>query len=112
MHEMGIEVVAIQEGEAGGIDLSRLLRVLGQRGITSVLVEGGAGVITSLLRLNLADRLVVFVAPRIMGRGVEAVGELNIKEVSHALSLSFTRIHRLGPDFIVEARVNPPSQDG
>lgn len=93
------------EDKAGEVDLRHLLRILGQRGISSVLVEGGARVITSLLRQNLVDKLVIAVAPKIMGKGIEAVGELNVGEVSQTLKLSFRKIYRMGEDLVIEARV-------
>jgi len=105
LRRMGIEVLIVPEDEQGGVDLRHLLGMLGQRGISSVLVEGGAEAITSLLRLNLADRLVVIVAPKLMGKGIEAVGELNITDVSQTLKLSFSRTYRMGEDLIIEARV-------
>jgi diaminohydroxyphosphoribosylaminopyrimidine deaminase/5-amino-6-(5-phosphoribosylamino)uracil reductase len=106
LRQMGAEVLISREDEHGEVDLGHLLEMLGQRGISSVLVEGGAEVITSLLRLNLVDRLVVIVAPMIMGKGIEAVGELNISDVSQTLKLSFGQIYRRGGDLIIEARVN------
>jgi len=107
LREMGIEVLVSEENEAGEVDLRHLLELLGERKTSSVLVEGGAGVITSLLRQNLADKIIVAVAPKIMGKGIEAVGELNIREVSQALKLSFGKIYRLGEDLVIEARLNP-----
>jgi diaminohydroxyphosphoribosylaminopyrimidine deaminase/5-amino-6-(5-phosphoribosylamino)uracil reductase len=105
LRRMKIEVLAIPEDERGKVDLKHLLEILGQRGISSVLVEGGAETITSLLRLNLVDRLVVIIAPKIMGKGIEAVGELNITDVSQTLKLSFQKVRRMGEDVIIEARV-------
>lgn len=105
LRRMGIEVLTIPEDERGFIDLPRLLEALGQKGISSILVEGGAETITSLLRQKLADRLVVFTAPRIMGRGIEAVGELDIKDVDSALKLTFKKVYRSGEDVVIEARV-------
>ena len=109
LREMGIEVLVIKEDKAGEVDLRHLLSILGERGISSVLVEGGAGVITSLLRRNLVDKVVIAIAPKMMGKGIEAVGELNIREVSQALKLSFRKIYRMGEDLVIEARVNPHS---
>ena len=106
LREMGTEILVTDEDEAGQVDLGQLLQMLGQRGITSVLVEGGAAVITSLLRLKLVDRLVIITAPGIMGKGVEAVGELNISDVNQTLKLTFDRVSRRGEDLIIEARVN------
>ena len=105
LRSMGIEVLEIPEDERGAVDLQQLFPMLGQRGISSVLVEGGAGVATSLLRLGLADRLVIIIAPRIMGKGIEAVGELGVADVSQALKLSFKKTYRVGKDLVIEARV-------
>jgi len=108
LRETGIEVLVIKEDEMGEVDLRHFLNVLGERGISSVLVEGGAKVITSLLRQNLADKVILAIAPKIIGKGIEAVGELNIREVSQALKLSFRKIYRVGEDLVIEARVNSP----
>jgi diaminohydroxyphosphoribosylaminopyrimidine deaminase/5-amino-6-(5-phosphoribosylamino)uracil reductase len=108
--ESGIEVLITPADQSGEIDLKNLLSLLGERNISSVLVEGGAGIITSLLRQNLADKIVIAMAPKIMGKGIEVVGELNIREVNQAIKLSFSKIYRAGEDLVIEARVNhPPS---
>ena len=103
--EVGIEVLVIPADTQGDVDLRQLLKTLGEYNISSILVEGGAETITSFIRLSLADRLVVFTAPRIMGRGVEAVGELEITEVERAIKLNFERIYRNGDDVVIEAKV-------
>ena len=103
--ESGIELLTVSADDSNQVDIRQLLKVLGQRQISSVLVEGGGEIITSFLRLGLADRLVVFTAPRIMGRGVEAVGELEIKDVAGALKLTFERVYRSAEDVVIEARV-------
>jgi len=58
---------------AGQVDLHALLRTLRGRGIGSIMVEGGAGVISAFLRLQLVDALVLTIAPRFIG-GLQAVG--------------------------------------
>lgn len=103
LRELGIEVLEVQP--EGGIDLKILLRELSRRGISSLLVEGGARVITSFLRQRLADKLVVAVAPKILGRGTDAVGELDIADISKAIPLKFQRITRAGQDIVIEARI-------
>ena len=47
----------------------------------------------------------VFIAPRILGKGTDSVGELNITDISKAVKLSFTRVYRSGEDIVVEARM-------
>ncbi len=102
---MGIEVLKVPADTHDDVDLRQLLKILGERNVSSILVEGGAETITSFLRLGLVDRLVVFTAPRIMGRGVEAVGELDIKDVAGALKLTFEKVYRSAEDVVIEARV-------
>ena len=63
----GAEVWTLPSDRAGRVRLSELLRRLGRRGITSLLVEGGAEVHGEFLSAGLADAVAVFVAPRILG---------------------------------------------
>ena len=105
LRERGIEVIFVATDLQGGVDIARLLAVLGERDITSILVEGGSRVITSFIRRNLVDRLVAIIAPKILGRGLESIGDLNIENINQALSLSFDKTYRLGDDFVVEANI-------
>ena len=59
-----------------GVDLQATLRLLRARGVRSLLVEGGGAVITSFLRQRLVNRLIVGIAPTILGAGTDAVGDL------------------------------------
>ena len=106
LREMGIEILVIQPDEFGEIDLKHLLRALGERNIASLLVEGGAKVITSFLQQKLADKVIVAIAPRVLGKGIDAVGELNIARLSQDLKLTFQKISRAGEDVVIEARVD------
>jgi riboflavin biosynthesis pyrimidine reductase len=81
---------------------------LGQRKISSVLAEGGSKVITSLLQAGCADRVVAIVAPKIIGMGLNTVGELNIISMEKALGLAFKKISRSGDDIILDGRITRP----
>ncbi len=85
------------------VDLPQLLRELGKRQIASVLVEGGSAIITSFLQEKLADRLVIIVAPKILGRGIEAVADLGNKTMEQALRIRFRKVCRRGGDIIIDA---------
>jgi diaminohydroxyphosphoribosylaminopyrimidine deaminase/5-amino-6-(5-phosphoribosylamino)uracil reductase len=102
---MGIEVATIPEDADGRVDLHALLEMLGQRDITSVLVEGGSAIITSFLREGLVDRVVAIVTSKILGAGINSVGELNIREVDKAIKLDFEKVYRSGADVVVEGRL-------
>jgi diaminohydroxyphosphoribosylaminopyrimidine deaminase/5-amino-6-(5-phosphoribosylamino)uracil reductase len=105
LRELGVEILEVQPDESGEINLKQLLQELGQRDISSLLVEGGGKIITSFLRQKLADRVVVAVAPRILGKGIAAVGDLDIVQLRQALKLTFQKISRAGEDIVIEASV-------
>jgi riboflavin-specific deaminase-like protein len=102
----GAEVLAVGQDATGRVDLAALLERLRAREIRSVMVEGGGTVITSALRDRLVDRLVVCIAPKLVGEGVDAVNDLNILKMSDALTLTDTRFERLGDDLIFEGRLS------
>ena len=102
---LGLEVLIVPPDANGQVDLKALLKTLGERDVSSLLVEGGAETITSFLRLGLADKVLAIIAPKIMGKGTETIGELNITDMSQVLKLSFTRVYRSGADIVVEGRI-------
>lgn len=106
LERLGAEVLKLEPAaDRGGVDVRKVLQNLGGRGISSVLVEGGAATVTSLLAARLVDRLVIAVAPKIIGRGTEAIGELGIEDLKDALTFSSFKTRRLGPDIIIDARL-------
>jgi diaminohydroxyphosphoribosylaminopyrimidine deaminase/5-amino-6-(5-phosphoribosylamino)uracil reductase len=64
----GAEIARLPQGD-GGLDLDAWRRDLSGKGITSVLVEGGARIATSMMKAGIPDRLVLFHAPMIAGAG-------------------------------------------
>lgn len=104
LRERGIETLSVERTADGSLDLQRLLTALGQRQISSVLVEGGTKIITSFVREGLFDRMIVITAPKIAGRGIEAVGDLGIERMDEAIALRVERIFRKGEDVIMYLR--------
>src|SRR4051794_1639627 len=100
----GIAVRVVAQGP-GGVDLTAALADLRGTGIRSLLVEGGAQVITSFLRAGLVDRLIVAIAPTIVGSGTEAVGDLDCARVADGLRLTRRSVHPVGDDLLVAADV-------
>jgi 5-amino-6-(5-phosphoribosylamino)uracil reductase/diaminohydroxyphosphoribosylaminopyrimidine deaminase/5-amino-6-(5-phosphoribosylamino)uracil reductase len=99
----GAEVLISARDEDGRVDLGEVVRMLSGRGVDSLLVEGGAGVITSMLRASLCDRLAVCISPRIIGKGIEAVGDLGITQLRDGLSFTNMTVSRCGEDFVLDA---------
>jgi diaminohydroxyphosphoribosylaminopyrimidine deaminase/5-amino-6-(5-phosphoribosylamino)uracil reductase len=105
LENMGIEVMEVAADNEGRVDLEDLLFKMGTRGIYSILVEGGSRIITSMLSKSLADKIVVVVSPKILGKGIEAVGNLGISEIGHSVKLSPIKVYKKGVDLIVEAEI-------
>jgi GTP cyclohydrolase II len=100
----GAGVRVVQAGP-WGVDIAATLALLRESGVRSLLVEGGAEVITSFLRARVVDRVVVGIAPTILGAGKEAVGDLEIARVAEGLHLTRRSIHSLGADLVLAADV-------
>jgi GTP cyclohydrolase II len=96
---LGACIRVLPEGPAG-VDLPTALRLLRELGVLMLLVEGGARVITSLLTARLVDRLIVGTAPKIIGAGTEAVGNLGIGQVMQGISLRNRCMHVTADDII------------
>ncbi|MFL5757993.1 MAG: RibD family protein, partial [Chloroflexota bacterium] len=105
-----VEVLVLPSTDDGHVDLGALLDELGSRGIASVLVEGGAGVITSMLRERRVRRLVVSIAPLVLGSGIEAVGDLDIMRLRDALAFRHASFSQLGADVIFDGQLEPRSE--
>jgi diaminohydroxyphosphoribosylaminopyrimidine deaminase/5-amino-6-(5-phosphoribosylamino)uracil reductase len=105
LRDRGIEVMTVATDLQGGVDIARLMAMLGARDIASVLVEGGSRVFTSFLRKGLVDRLVAIIAPKILGTGLGTIGDLNLQNINQALKLTFEKTYRMGDDIVVESRV-------
>jgi diaminohydroxyphosphoribosylaminopyrimidine deaminase/5-amino-6-(5-phosphoribosylamino)uracil reductase len=82
------------------------LAALGARRITSLLVEGGAGLAAGLLREGLVDAIALFVAPLLLGGdGRALLGELGVGALADAPRLLDLRSRPVGPDVLLEAEL-------
>lgn len=102
---MGIETLLIEEDSNHRVSLKELLSTLGKQGVSSVLVEGGATIITSLLKEHLSDRVIIVTAPKILGKGIEAVGDLEIRNLENCLKFSRWRIFTKDSDIIIDGTI-------
>jgi 3,4-dihydroxy 2-butanone 4-phosphate synthase/GTP cyclohydrolase II len=97
---MGVMVREVAGGPEG-LRIEDVLRLLRSLGIASLLVEGGGRVITSMLQAGAVDRVVVSVAPTIIGAGVDAVGPLGISRVSEGIRLVNRAVYLAGNDVLL-----------
>lgn len=100
----GIKVITVKADKKGQVDLKKLFDILAAKQISSILIEGGSHIITSVLKDNLANRIVTVIAPKIIGKGIEAVGDLNIRNLDSAKRLSLKKVFRYEDDIIIDSR--------
>jgi GTP cyclohydrolase II len=107
LRRRGVKVEVVPSAP-DGIDLAAGLERLLSLGIRCLLVEGGSRVLTSALRARLADRVVVAVAPVLLGAGTDAVGDLGAGLVSDGVALVDRSVHQVGPDLLVAGDLHWP----
>ncbi len=71
--DMGVELIDVRTNKHGFISLSQLMKKLGKRSISSVLVEGGAAIFSSFLRERITDEIILICAPVLFGEGVDTL---------------------------------------
>ncbi|MCX5725178.1 MAG: bifunctional diaminohydroxyphosphoribosylaminopyrimidine deaminase/5-amino-6-(5-phosphoribosylamino)uracil reductase RibD [Nitrospirae bacterium] len=99
----GVEVVSLS-AKNGQVPLRALMTLLGKRGITSVLIEGGSTVNAAALRAKLVNRVLLYLAPTLMG-GQDAksvIGGRSPKQLAQAIRLRDVTVRRVGGDLVVE----------
>lgn len=103
-----VDVIVVDKDEKDKVDIEKLLDILGQQNICSILVEGGATLSGSFVAKKLVDKVYFFIAPKIIG-GKEAktpvagTGILNLQE---ALALKDIQIEKLEEDILIIGRVD------
>lgn len=79
----------------GHVDLRQAFKLLAQKGITSILVEGGQQLSSALIRQGLVDKLELFIAPKLLGAGTRSVLNLGINkmtEIAYLKDISWTPV--------------------
>ena len=103
----GIEIVPLPQHTGRHLDLAPLLRHLATtHDATNVLVEGGAGLTGSLIQQGLADQLLVFVAPKLLGDGqaLDPAHGIRCDTIAQATALSLHHVERVGDDVLLDYR--------
>jgi diaminohydroxyphosphoribosylaminopyrimidine deaminase / 5-amino-6-(5-phosphoribosylamino)uracil reductase len=106
----GIETAAVRRGEDAGLDPGEVARMLGARGVQTVLLEGGPRVAGAWWAAGLIDRVMAFVCPQIMlGRENRApflgAGPVSMSEATRLRELEVLSI---GPDLLISGYVGEP----
>lgn len=99
----GIQVISIPDNQ-GRVDLKKLMEYLGEQGIDSILLEGGAELNDNALRAGIVQEVKVFLGPKIFG-GANAkspVEGMGIESVGQAANMKLKDISKIGDDVLLE----------
>ena len=105
LEKAGAEAITVPEAH-GKVCFERLMEILGEREITSVLIEGGGEINASAVAAGVVDKVMCFIAPKLIG-GRNAPGPIggegiaNLSEASHLQRVHITSIPD-SDDFLIE----------
>jgi diaminohydroxyphosphoribosylaminopyrimidine deaminase / 5-amino-6-(5-phosphoribosylamino)uracil reductase len=101
----GVTLIDVDPDSERRIDLAAALAALGERGVTRLLIEGGARLAAALLRVRLVDRLAWFHAPLLIGGdGTSAVAALGLDRLVDAPGFERLSVARVGDDMLTTFR--------
>jgi diaminohydroxyphosphoribosylaminopyrimidine deaminase/5-amino-6-(5-phosphoribosylamino)uracil reductase len=105
LEAQGAQVICLPN-PSGKVDLAAMLKDLGQKQINEVHVEAGHKLNGSLLREGLADELLTYLAPKLMGQGRGMTNLGPFSTLSDVVALSFHEVAQIGPDLRILARLS------
>ena len=111
LRSMGAEVIAAGRRQ---VDLTQLMKLLGERRIDSVLVEGGGQIHGSLNDLGLAHKIYAYIGNKIIG-GVDSPGPVKGKGALRMIETSAVndmKVQMLDEDVLIEAWINTEKMEG
>ena len=102
--------VALLPGAPGGVDLPAVLADLAARGINELHVEAGATLNAALLQAGLVDELLLYLAPKLLGQGLDIAPFGPLATLADAPAFDFTQVERIGADLRILARARASAQ--
>ncbi len=98
----GIKIYHLDHRQKKFVDLNNVLDILAHEKITSILVEGGGEIFTSFIKQRLFDKISFFIAPMMIGAGIQSIGDLGIASLGDAIKLKNVQIEILDQQAIIE----------
>ena len=107
--DRGVQVVTV-EAAATGVELRQMLAGLGQRGVQSLLLEGGATLNHAMLHAGLVDQVMFFLAPKLIGgQGRGLFSGPGVARLADAFPLRGLRSRMVDGDILIEGELGPCS---
>ncbi|MEM6992087.1 MAG: bifunctional diaminohydroxyphosphoribosylaminopyrimidine deaminase/5-amino-6-(5-phosphoribosylamino)uracil reductase RibD [Myxococcota bacterium] len=108
LHRAGVTLLETPADETGGSDVGAAMAALGERGLRSILVEGGGRLHGAFMAANAWQRWLLYQAPRILGDGIPVVGGVSWGTVRATPPVYVESRKVLGPDQLVVLRPGVP----
>lgn len=91
-----------------------ILHDLGERDVTSAIIEGGGGLFATAFQEQAIDRVKIFVAPKIFGgeQATTPVEGPGVPDVERAITFKDVKTRTVGDDVVIEGNVNYPEETG
>lgn len=105
IENLGAKIWVVKANSEKRVHLPALWKKLGKEGIAAVLVEGGSRIATAVLKNKLADKIQIFLAPKILGDGLPAIDNLGINSLTRAILLNNLETRKLDGDVLITARL-------
>jgi diaminohydroxyphosphoribosylaminopyrimidine deaminase/5-amino-6-(5-phosphoribosylamino)uracil reductase len=93
-----VTAAEVGAGPDGRVDLAAMLTGLHARGVRAAMLEGGPTLAGAFLGAGLVDRIVGYVAPKVLGAGPSALAGTGVTTIDQAIELEITDVRRVGPD--------------
>ncbi len=100
--------IVLRPGSHDKVDLAAVLADLAERGVNELHVEAGQKLNGSLVREQLVDELLVYLAPKLLGTGQEMAAFGPLDSLEHAVPLTFHDVATIGDDLRILARLRQP----
>ena len=104
LEDVGARVILVDTIKKNFLDLDDMLLKLGELSITSLLIEGGQGVFTSAILGKIVDKIIIFIAPKIIGGKLapSLISGDGILDINDAIKLHDIKIKRFDNDLMIE----------
>ncbi|RJQ14656.1 MAG: bifunctional diaminohydroxyphosphoribosylaminopyrimidine deaminase/5-amino-6-(5-phosphoribosylamino)uracil reductase RibD [Nitrospiraceae bacterium] len=103
LNDMGVKVLPVKDN-TGRVDLKSLMKELGRLEITSIMIEGGSSISASALSCGIVDKVMFFVAPKLIG-GADSIASIGGKSpvlLKNAFKIKVLQVRKVGEDFLFE----------
>jgi diaminohydroxyphosphoribosylaminopyrimidine deaminase/5-amino-6-(5-phosphoribosylamino)uracil reductase len=102
LEDAGAEVCVLPPDQTGRVDLCAALGVISERGVRTLMVEGGPTILSAFMKAELCDSLAIFTAASVMGEGPGLGDGLSFNFMSDVVKLRDVHVRRIGYDMLVE----------